>query len=114
MLILGLDKGFNDELLKLTQSVCDLLERVALPEYDSDVLKINKLQILKRSRNLNEDEVSSLLNIKERRHDDYKFQTCIAILMGSIEVPVLLKKMDDDDITMLKTWPIWNLYAPSV
>lgn len=82
-----------------------------LIEIDSDAayLKINKLQLIKRKRNLTEDEQQELERI-ESDTDDTKVVCAANILLENRrKAKKKLDEMSDEDKELFMTFPIYNL-----
>ena len=99
------DKNNNEEMLKLALYVNDKL----LEKNSSSINIINKLQILKRMRNLEADEIAQLISIRDKENDK-KIKVGISILLESnFEVDKYFNELSSEEKKKFETFPIFNL-----
>ncbi len=72
-------------------------------------LKINKLQLIKRKRNLTEDELQELESIEENTDDKKVICATNILLENKRKAKRELKEMSDEDRELFMTYPIYNL-----
>ena len=108
-LINGFDKYNNNEVLNMAEEISNFIKERNNDEQMEEILIINRFQIYRRRRELNDKEISVLIELKEKHKNDNIFQCCIAILMESKELSYFLKKLEFEDLKNLKSWPIWKL-----
>lgn len=84
-------------------------DRLMEIDSDEDYLRINKLQLIKRKRNLTEDEQQELEKI-ETDTDDMKVICAANILLENRrKAKKKLDEMSDEDKELFMTFPIYNL-----
>ena len=97
------------ELLNLSEYICDKF--LSYKKSVSDV--INKMQIIKRKRDLTEQEITEIYNIKEtlEKDDNYNmFQCGIAILLNNkSDYEYFYNKMNKNEKKDFSKFPIVNL-----
>ncbi|MBD5463924.1 MAG: hypothetical protein HDR24_12880 [Lachnospiraceae bacterium] len=96
----------NEKYYNVAKSISDRLMEV---DPNADYLRINKLQLKKRKRNLTENELQELENI-EINTDDIKVICAVNILLeNKRKAKKKLEEMSDGDREMFMTYPIYNL-----
>ncbi len=96
----------SEKYYNLAKKISDKLMRVSPEEA---YLKINKLQLIKRKRNLTEDELQELESI-EGNTDDKKVICATNILLeNKRKAKKELEEMSDEDRELFMTYPIYNL-----
>lgn len=99
------DKNNEEEMLKLALDVNDKL----LEKSSSSINIINKLQILKRMRNLEADEIEQLISIRDKENDK-KIKVGISILLESnFEADKYFNELSSEEKKEFETFPIFNL-----
>lgn len=84
-------------------------DRLLLVDSEADYIKINKLQLIKRKRNLTENELQELEKI-EIDTDDTKVACAANILLENRrKAQKKLDEMADEDKELFMTFPIYNL-----
>ena len=78
-------------------------------DYSDDISKINRYQIIKRERGLNQTEINDILSIK-KNNIDLEIQCCTNILLENyIEAMDNLNNMEYSIRENFKEYPIYNL-----
>lgn len=96
----------DEKYYNVAKSISDRLVEI---DPDAVYLKINKLQLIKRKRNLTEDEQQELERI-ESDTDDTKVACAANILLeNSRKAKKKLDEMADEDKELFMTFPIYNL-----
>ena len=84
-------------------------DRLLVVDSEADYIKINKLQLIKRKRNLTENELQELEKI-EIDTDDIKVVCATNILLENRrKAKKKLDEMSDEDKELFMTFPIYNL-----
>lgn len=111
-MLLAYDENKNDELYELALFLSDLLYNDEL----SYTNIINKFQVIKRKRKLNDNEIFQLLDIKtnlikdEDTQEKYEILTAVNILLEShTEAEVYLNKLNEQKKEYFIKYPIYNL-----
>ncbi|MCC0731212.1 hypothetical protein KGF36_11970 [Clostridioides sp. ZZV14-6009] len=100
------DKTHNEKCLT---KALELLDWIGDTE-PFDINKINKLQIMKRLRDLNIDEIIELVNIKNKNPEDITIQCAVNILLEKFEeAEDNMKNLKEDILEEFKSYPIYNL-----
>ncbi|MGO1042168.1 hypothetical protein ACTPEO_05475 [Clostridioides difficile] len=77
-----------------------------------DINKINKLQIMKRLRDLNIDEIIELVSIKNKNLEDITIQCAVNILLEKFEdAKNNMSDMNEESLKEFKLYPIYTLYS---
>lgn len=106
--ISAFDQTDNVEFLKIADKINELVTKEV---NDIDIYIINKLQIIKRQRLLNQDEKRKLLEIEQKNPDDVNKICCVNILLGYNErFELFYDMLTDKGKDEFKAWPIWGLY----
>lgn len=100
------DTTKNEKYYDIAQVILDKLMEVN-PE--SDYLKINKLQMIKRKRMLSEVELQELDKIEEKANDRKIICAANILLDNKRKAQKELDNMSDEDKEMFITYPIYNL-----
>lgn len=101
------DKIHDEKYYDIAKYISDKLLGVSP---DNVYWKINKLQLLKRKRELSEGEFQELENM-ENRSNDKKIICAINILLeNKRKAKRVLDEMNQEDREMFLTYPIYNLY----
>lgn len=65
----------------------------------------------KRNRALNTEENKNILEIKNDNSENLKLVCCALILLESFkEFELLFQSLGEEEQSIFKNWPIWNLY----
>ena len=100
-------KRLLDESLKLDEWLLDNDPRPDL----NIVHLINKMQILKRQRELSAEEKQQLMQILEKDELEEPIKVAVNLLLeNKKEVDELLATMPDEDKNTMKAYPIWKFY----
>lgn len=76
-----------------------------------EIKTINHLQIVKRERELNQDEVALLINITENPQYDSMYKTAAYLLLNNQHAAqVHFNKLQHDQQELFKTFPIYNFW----
>ena len=106
--ISAFDQTDNVEFLKIADKINELITNDV---NDMDIYTINKLQIIKRQRLLNQDEKRKLLEIEQKNPEDVNKICCVNILLGYNErFELFYDMLTDKEKDEFKAWPIWGLY----
>ena len=100
------DKSNDLQVLELSKD----LNKWANNNYLDDISKINRYQIVKRERGLNQTEINDILSIKKNNFD-LEIQCCANLLLGNyIEAMDNLNNMEYSIRENFKKYPIYNLF----
>lgn len=81
-------------------------------EYNKTLHIVNRLQIIKRKRSFTEEEVISLEEIRESSDGNASLQLACSILLDDIDsVRKYENACTQEELTLLKQFPIWHFYA---
>lgn len=87
----------------------EISDRLLVIDSEADYIKLNKLQLLKRKRNLTENELQELEKI-EANTEDVKVACATNILLENRRrAKTKLDEMSDEDKELFMTFPIYNL-----
>ena len=99
------DKNNDEKMLNLALDVNNKL----LEKSTSSINIINKLQILKRMRKLETDEIAQLISIRDKENDK-KIKVGISILLESnFEFDKYFNELSSEERKEFETFPIFNL-----
>mgnify|MGYP001323144681 CR=1 FL=1 len=111
--IAAFDKYRNENVLQLAESIQNMVMEVSSFEEDSlGYLSniINKYQIIKRKRHLDNEEKALIFNLKNKYNSMLKFVACANILLDShTEFEMVFKSFEDSDKQEFRSWPIFAL-----
>lgn len=96
----------NEKYYNISKVISDKL-LVVNPEFD--YWKINKFQLLKRKRNLIEDELQELEHMEEKTDDNKVICAANILLDNKRKARNELDKMSNEDREIFMTYPIYNL-----
>lgn len=100
------DKSNDLQVLELSKD----LNKWANNNYLDDISKINRYQIIKRERGLNQTEINDILSIKKNNFD-LEIQCCANLLLENyIEAMDNLNNMEYSIRENFKKYPIYNLF----
>lgn len=81
-------------------------------EYNKTLHIVNQLQIIKRKRSFTKEEVISLEEIRESSEGNASLQLACSILLDDIDsVRKYENACTQEELTLLKQFPIWHFYA---
>ncbi len=105
----------KNQLLNIALTILEKIEESKTPSDNLDItLIINKLQVKKRLRTLDSQDLEQLYIIKNSI-DNQLAHCCIFLLSDNInEFKSTFNKLPKDDQEKFKTWPIWNLYKEDI
>lgn len=112
LLVLELIKSYdmkNDltDCLSIAIDLCEWLEGYGS---ESEIYKMNKLQAIKRIRDLSIKEKQELIKIREAHEDDFLILCGVSILLeNKFDFEYYFDKMDEDDQSEFKRYPIYRL-----
>lgn len=73
----------------------------------SDVVRVNFLQTEKRLRNLNEGEISELIEIRNRHNENKFFNISTNLLIGNLlEAKIIYNSLSEDEKSAFGEYPI--------
>lgn len=97
-LLLAYDKKQNKDLLSAAERLAKLLMKYDTPELSSDAKMINYLQIVKRYRKFTDDEVESLISIKENNQDSLFAKIAVCLLLDDHRTAkIYFKQVESQD-----------------
>lgn len=97
-LLLAYDKKQNKNLLSAAERLAKLLMEYDTPELSSDAKMINYLQTVKRYRKFTDDEVESLINIKENNQDSLFAKIAVCLLLDDHRTAkIYFKQVESQD-----------------
>jgi hypothetical protein len=98
------------EFLSLANLINNKINEGNIEEQSNAIYIINQYQIIKRQRELREEEKKILFNLKTKT-SELQVLCCINILLNSFEeFKIVFDILDDTSKLRFKSWPIWNLY----
>lgn len=114
-LIFCFDKNGDSEFLKLATLLNELIyeESAPRPELIENMIpyQINKYQIIKRQRELSQEEIEILLKLKFEYSNTSSIVNCVNILTDNLhEFEFNMPYLSSEELSKIKDWPIWNLY----
>ena len=96
----------NEKYYDVAKTISD---RLLVIDSEADYVKLNRLQLLKRKRNLTENELQELEKI-ETNTEDVKVACAANILLENRRrAKTKLDEMSDEDKNLFMTFPIYNL-----
>ncbi|MBW9111957.1 hypothetical protein JNB63_19965 [Microbacterium trichothecenolyticum] len=108
---LASDPGHRDELIQGAADLCDWLRS---EEPDSLVHRINSWQVRYRLAALDDADRREIRSARRslRREEAQAalLEVCLLILLEDYEeLDLVLQELDDDEVAVLKSWPVWAL-----
>lgn len=110
-LLAAYDESKNEELLITAKAFSDYLCDVSSEELTDDVKALNKLQVIKRMRSLNPEEIR-LLNLiitSKNSTDEVRFGACLLSEKQDL-AELYFERLDKSSREKLKTYPIYNFW----
>lgn len=106
--VLELLKAFDvNQNLKLLDYAKFILEKISVFNGMSDVVRVNFLQTEKRLRNLNEGEISELIEIRNRHNDNKFFKISTNLLIGNLlEAKIIYNSLSEEERNSFGEYPI--------
>ena len=106
--VLELLKAFDvNQNLKLLDYAKFILEKISVFSDMSDVVRVNFLQTEKRLRNLNEGEISELIEIRNRHNENKFFNISTNLLIGNLlEAKIIYNSLSEDEKSAFGEYPI--------
>ena len=106
--VLELLKAFDvNQNLKLLDYAKFILEKISVFNGMSDVVRVNFLQTEKRLRNLNEGEISELIEIRNRHNDNKFFKISTNLLIGNLlEAKIIYNSLNEEERNSFGEYPI--------
>ncbi len=106
--VLELLKAFDvNQNLKLLDYAKFILEKISVFNGMSDVVRVNFLQTEKRLRNLNEGEISELIEIRNRHNENKFFNISTNLLIGNLlEAKIIYNSLSEDERNVFEEYPI--------
>lgn len=110
-LIKSFDITNNIKFSDITLAIYDWLDEVVDYKPDAITIIINKLQVLRRFRELDSAEIDSLYKIKESiSADNYIVLTALSVLLESrLDFNKYLNKLDDENLKVFMNYPLYTL-----
>lgn len=104
------DQDADLRFLNLSEKLCEVLIPKNLEI--TDALRINRLQIARRSRPLNTREIENLIDMRNQQNTDKQILCCCHILMDKFEdFETIFPQLEENQQIEFKSWPIYTLYA---
>ena len=106
--VLELLKAFDvNQNLKLLDYAKFILEKISVFSDMSDIVRVNFLQTEKRLRNLNEGEISELIEIRNRHNENKFFNISTNLLIGNLlEAKIIYNSLSEDERNVFEEYPI--------
>lgn len=100
------EKPVRKELLVLAEYIAEIVIKFN----KNDINTINKIQIIKRKRDITIEEENELYSIKEKDADDKKIQCAIAILLeNKTDFSRNFNQLSEEERNDFSNYPIYNL-----
>src|SRR5699024_5885494 len=100
------EKPVRKELLVLAEYIAEIVIKFN----KNDINTINKIQIIKRKRDITIEEENELYSIKEKDADDKKIQCAIAILLeNKTDFSRNFNQLSEEERNDFINYPIYNL-----
>lgn len=96
----------NEKYYDVAKTISD---RLLVIDSEADYVKLNRLQLLKRKRNLTENELQELEKIETNTEDVKVACTANILLENRRRAKTKLDEMSDEDKNLFMTFPIYNL-----
>lgn len=111
-LILAYDESKKEELLLVAKKFSEwICSEFTEEELDYSIKELNQLQIIKRLRNLTEDEEEEIYEILEEKNINNEIRTgCYILLEQKIPAKSYFKKINENSKKEFKISPIYNLF----
>ena len=112
LLVLELIKSYDmkNDLTGCLSIAIDLCEWLEGYGSESEIYRMNKLQAIKRIRDLSIKEKQELIKIREAHEDDLLILCGVSILLeNKFDFEYYFDKMDEDDQSEFKRYPIYRL-----